>query len=897
MFASLRFSAIPPTFLVAESECSVGTVLSIVEKAMQTQDDHISVNTNATQLVDYARVQTLSAERLKPSVLADDFPTDMFPGYTVVANVSQGGQGTIYEAIENTTKRRVAIKVLRSGSFSGTSERVRFEREVQVLGSLHHPHIVAIHTSGTAERQRYFVMDFVEGQSLDEFVRDENPSIADTLTLFLKIAGAINAAHLHGITHRDLKPSNIIIDLHGQPRVLDFGLAKTNDEQGSSVQVTTAGQFVGSLPWAAPEQLQNATDDVDLRTDVYGLGLVLYFMLTQTLPYDRFGLTRDVMDCILEGEHAAPSRDRREIDNELDTIVLKCLQVEPERRYQMAGEVARDIERYLAGEPIEAKRDSSTYLIRKTIRRHRTVAILIGAFLLTGAAYAATVSILYQQTVLSERIAQQRTEVAQDQYTLARESLAFLVNDVLEQMDDIPGTSHAKRNLLRGAYARLLPLANEHGDDPIFRMNLVHTHHQLGSLAVRLSQYDEAQLHFEEEMRLRNELPDDDAQLPENRSAFAINHVVLGDLAQRRGQLEVCLHHYQEALDIDERLVDQNPQDSNLRDNLGWSYDRLGALAFKMQKPVVAQEYYQKRLKLATELAADEPQNGVRLKGLASSYARLADFSANARDWEKAASNLLESVAVLRRVLLLEPADFDAMGLQASNLCTLSYFRLIFDPSASTADILLEAETLTDSLVELEKELPGSHWLHAKVCFQVMENSLNQGDGELTLEYATKTLAAVDEFEQRSPSNEDAVYVRARTLKNMAQVHQNGGEMESAEEHFEQAVATLEQAFGNSIDSAKLRMLHLNLVSPLERITSQRAAAIHESAEVLLKLPGGDEPDALVAAGMAYDQIGENAMAVATLQRAKDASAFKEREFPEVAHRTLKRLLSTIDQP
>jgi eukaryotic-like serine/threonine-protein kinase len=777
-----------------------------------TQNDDTPLNEGADRLVEYARRQTRSAKRLPSVDLPADFPRDLFPGYTVVASVREGGQGAIYEAVEHMTKRRVAIKVLRSGPFSGEAEQVRFEREVQILGRLQHPHIVTIHTSGTTQRQRYFVMDFIEGKPLDEYVRDENLSVADTLALFLKIASAIDAAHVNGITHRDLKPANILVDPQGHPHVLDFGLAKTSDDAGVDVKVTTTGQFVGSLPWAAPEQLRDDPNDVDLRTDVYGLGIVLYFILTESLPYDRYGIARDVMNRILEGEHSPPSRYRKEIGNELDTIVLKCLRVSRKRRYQMAGEVARDIERYLAGEPIEAKRDSAGYLLMKTARRYRTAALFVALVVVGGVGYAVTVSILYGRAVESERVARQRTVIAQEQYRLARESLQFLVNDVLVQLDDIPGTSHAKRKLLRGAYDRLAPLATEHGDESSFRMDLIRTHRQLGNLAVQLFDDDEAKRHYESELRLRNELTEIEARSPENLSEFGINNVVLGDIARRRGELESCAFRYHLALDIDEQLVNDHPESTSFRDNLGWSYDRLGALAYQRNDVATAEVYFQKRLNVMASLVLEEPENPVRLRGLASSHSQLSQLAANRGELRTAVQHLENGISIVRQILSFAPANREAMSLQANSFCTLSRYRFKLDPSESSIGILEEAEALANALVKLEPELPRSHWGRAIVCSHRMEMAKRRGDVSHATEYALKSIESFEHFERLAPPSERSLFMRAAAHQLVARTESDEPDDETKQTHIKNALDIVKQAFDAKFDSKRLRVLRKDLV-------------------------------------------------------------------------------------
>lgn len=306
---------------------------------------------------------------------------DSFSGYDLVRELHRGGQGIVYQAIQRTTKRKVAIKVLREGPFASPRERARFEREVQVLGQLNHRNIVGIHDSGVAAGCFYYVMDYISGQQLDVYVASRGRSIAEVLELFAKVCTAVSAAHVRGVIHRDLKPGNIRVDAEGEPYVLDFGLAKTimgEMTDGTRAEVmSVTGQFIGSMPWAAPEQAEGIPSRIDVRTDVYALGVILFQILTGRFPYDVAGAPHEVLHNVVHTEPIKPSRLRRQIDNELETIILKCLSKDRERRYLSAGELARDIRHYLAGEPIEAKRDSGLYVLRKSLRRYRS-RILIG---------------------------------------------------------------------------------------------------------------------------------------------------------------------------------------------------------------------------------------------------------------------------------------------------------------------------------------------------------------------------------------------------------------------------------------------------------------------------------------------------------------------------------------
>lgn len=328
----------------------------------------------------------------QPNDNAPRIPAGALPGYHLVEELHRGGQGVVYHAIQISTRRKVAIKVMREGPFAGPADRARFEREVQILGQLRHPHVVTIHESGIASGHYYFVMEFIEGRGLDEYLAELAPAASSSATprqlhealrIFADICDAVHAAHSRQIVHRDLKPSNIRITPDGQPHVLDFGLARDSTvqrEANTSQAVTVSGQFMGSLPWSSPEQVEGRSSGIDVRTDVYSLGVILFQIQTGAFPYIVAGNMKAVMDNILNTEPRPPSALRGRIPADLDTITLTCLAKDRERRYASAGDLGRDIRRFLADEPIEAKRDSRFHVfgsrLRGLIRRHPVLSLL-----------------------------------------------------------------------------------------------------------------------------------------------------------------------------------------------------------------------------------------------------------------------------------------------------------------------------------------------------------------------------------------------------------------------------------------------------------------------------------------------------------------------------------------
>lgn len=302
-------------------------------------------------------------------------PAPKIEGYSDLVELKSGGQGVVYSATQNSTHRRVAIKVLRAES---EQSRLRFAREIDLAAGLKHPNIIRVYDSGsTADGRVYLVMELIEGPGLEAFAGDKTPK--QIASLMAQVCEAVGYAHRRGVIHRDLKPDNIVIDGEAQARVLDFGLARIDHENisGQAINVTTSGQFVGSLAWASPEHTTGKPELIDTRSDVYSLGVTLYKLLTKSFPYDVTGGLKETLDRIATSEPVPPRTRNAQIDGDLQTIVLTCLAKEPDRRYGSAVELAADLRAYLAGEPIAAQRETAWRTLNRRTKRYR-VSLLIG---------------------------------------------------------------------------------------------------------------------------------------------------------------------------------------------------------------------------------------------------------------------------------------------------------------------------------------------------------------------------------------------------------------------------------------------------------------------------------------------------------------------------------------
>ena len=310
------------------------------------------------------------------------------PGYRVLGLLAYGGQGAVYRAVQQGTEREVAVKVPIGSAQRRPSARYRFEREIELTARLDHPGIVRVLGACELRDGRLgCVMEFVNGVAFDRWAagqRDQG-NIRGIVVAAEAIADAIAYAHQRAIIHRDIKPSNVIVTGDGTPRVLDFGLAKAIDGSGSSF-ATLTGAFLGTMLYSAPEQISRGAGTMDLRTDVYALGLLLFQALTGRLPYDADAPPGELVHRIRDFPTTRPSSLAPGIGSELDAVVMKAMAKEPERRYQSVAELRDDLRAWLGGRAVRARADSRWYTLRKKAWQHRRLVALAGMALVAAAA-------------------------------------------------------------------------------------------------------------------------------------------------------------------------------------------------------------------------------------------------------------------------------------------------------------------------------------------------------------------------------------------------------------------------------------------------------------------------------------------------------------------------------
>jgi serine/threonine-protein kinase len=573
--------------------------------------------------------------------------------YEILSLIARGGMGEVYLAQDHELDRKVAIKLVRRGFGAGNFVR-HLRREARILARLNDPHIARLYGGAvTPEGVPFFVMEFVEGERLDRFCKERGLTTNERLELFRKVCSAVAYAHQHLIIHRDLKPANIRVTPDGEPKLLDFGIAKLLDPETTATGAPTITFANVMTPdYASPEQARG--DAMTTASDIYSLGVILYELLTGEKPYRVASRNpAEVARAIAESKPGRPSARRRELAGDLDNILLKALRKEPGRRYASVEQFSEDLRRHLAGRPVLAHRDSAAYRAQKFVGRHRGAVAAAALVLLALVGGLATTT--WQAHVARE--AQRRAEASREQA------------DRLNQfMEDLLATADPAKMGRDGKVVSVLDAASEKLDHEMADQPeiLARAHDTLRRAYQHLGLYEQAEKHARAALSLMQRLhgPDDPATA---KAEFALGDV-LGD-RYRQAEAEPLLRH---ALAVERRQP--VPDHAALADTL----ETLSFVYATQIKPLQAEPLAEQALAEARIAWGEKDARFLRLLN------EMATIKVAEQDFPAAAAIFRHLIQLYDKV---QPGGLGSVAPQV-NLCICLFNEGKFDELEKAADRL-----------------------------------------------------------------------------------------------------------------------------------------------------------------------------------------------------------------
>jgi serine/threonine protein kinase/Tfp pilus assembly protein PilF len=734
--------------------------------------------------------------------------------FRIIREIGVGGMGVVYEAQQAEPDRRVALKVIRTGKHATEHQLGLFQRESRTLARLTHPGIAAVYEAGrTDDGQDFFAMELLSGPTLTDYAAGRGTGapaaplvLHERLDLFCQVCDAISYAHQRGVIHRDLKPSNVIIDSQGRPKILDFGLARVTDVDVTMISsVTETGKIMGTLPYMSPEQTRGDPEEIDTRSDVYSLGVILFELLTDRLPYDlRRRALPEAARVICEESPAKPGTIDRSLPGDVETVVLKALEKDPDRRYQSAAALSEDIRRYIAGEPILGRPSSAAYRFRKLVGRHKlsfslavTLSLLLIAFAISMAVQSGRLTRERDKALAAELRAAREAESARREATEAEQVRQFL-QDMLAAVDPADrGREVSVREVLDRAASQI---ETDLADDPEARAAVRAT---IGRTYCSLGIYDAAERHLVKALETRRGLlGDQHADVAESMQSLAKLRQIKGDhvgaVTMQRGALETlrrvrgdehpevaeatanlaeALHAggdlkaaeplYTAALDLSRRL--SGHQRKGVSDILS----NFARLLFAKGEYDAAEPLLHEALAIDRELHGDE-----HIK-TASSLHNLAQFVMIKGDYSTAEPLFRETLALHQKLLGNEHADVAT--------CLNNLAELLRDTGRYE-----EAEVLYREALAVQRRALGPEHPHVAIILNNIAKLLSyKGDYAAAEPVHREALALL--LKLHGPDHTDV----AVSQNDLARFLQRRGDYADAESLYRQALATFRTHLGS----------------------------------------------------------------------------------------------------
>ena len=731
--------------------------------------------------------------------------------YRIERELGEGGMGVVYLAEQSEpVQRKVALKILKPGSDS-EDVLARFEAERQALAVMDHPSIAKVFDAGVTDDGRpYFVMELVTGAPMAEFCDERRLTIRQRIELFVEVCHAVQHAHQKGVIHRDLKPSNILVshdDGRPYPRIIDFGIAKaTGAGVFDGTQLTRDDEVIGTPAYMSPEQI-DGSGDVDTRTDIFALGVILYEILLGALPYDasayrgwaavaaqmhrdpptparRFAELADTQKTIAELRSTTPTQLKRELSGDVGWIVSRAMEKDRDRRYETVNAMELDLERLLAHEPVRARGATTAYVVRKFVRRNRLGVAFGGAMVLGLIGFSIVTS------VQAERIAEARNRAIQRQGQ-AEDLLSFLVGDLRSNL-----TSLGRLDLLDDVANQALEYfasvdLSELSEEELTRQAEVLT--QVGEIRVSRVQYPEALAAFREAYGRSAQLylaqPDDGERLfARSQAEFWI-----GFLSYREGDWETAREWFTRYLESSLELSSLNPSRPDWMREVGFGYHNLAVLQLEGYGDLeAAQEGFARAASVWDALLVVSP-DGQAIQDRVMTLSFQADVS---RDLGHAAQYVeyhRETVDLMRQALDQDPDNARWLEQLASYLNNLALAEGWTGSPVAALSQLEEAGRIFTDLILHDSTNQAARASYARARVRRAGALVAQGQITAADSVVSQVILALDGLADTAPDDIQVRRMMRDVSRTKAEIELAMGDLEGALNSIQDAISVAQE--------------------------------------------------------------------------------------------------------
>lgn len=723
----------------------------------------------------------------------------IFGDYEILQELAKGGMGVVYKARQRKLNRIVALKMILSGQFANQLEVERFYVEAEAAANLRHPNIVNVHEVGEVDGQHFFSMDFVEGQSLSDMVRRQPLEPKHAARLVKKVAETVAFAHEKGVIHRDLKPSNVLVDASDEPMITDFGLAKRADAEESHLTMT--GTIIGTPSYMPPEQARGG--DVGPLADLYSTGAILYELLTASPPFSAANPFETIKQ-VLEVEPVPPRVRNPSIPRDLETICLKCLQKEPDKRYPSASELAAELGRYLNGVPIEARPVGFVEKVARWCKRNPLVAalILIIFVVSVGGFSAITASLIATRAALADaRQSFHHTRRAIDElFSLVSE------NELLNQ----PGAQGLRKQILMKARDLYREVLAHRGDDRAVRDELALSYFRLGRIMQDIDSPQEALESLETARNMQTELLAEDGANVAVADALGDTLQAIAKSYEKLQQNEQALTVYREAAQVREGLTASAVENEEYSRKLINTYMNMAVIEKKRGDDAAtddeaitfyrqAQQQYLKAQTERQKFLQQSPENENLHLDLAKGFFNLANVASQLRLDNQATEYLRQAVAEFDWLVAKSPENLEHQYLRAVSVGRLGDLLYFLDDRDGALGQYMQA---IDPLRTLADRNPDVHKYAAALAGMYSNEGLLYGELAKSPEAIDCYGKALDVLRNLAQVSGEPLHRRdlGKTLRDLASQQLAASLLEEARKNLEESQTVLSALAGEFAD-------------------------------------------------------------------------------------------------